>query len=203
MFSYSRTPNSSSGSDSEQEDQIPPHCQITIRCTKEIAGFNGLSEAVRRLDFLSSVKDRRRFNYICALLGLIIGGKGIANLPGSAQRMLLQMIEEIASQVYDSQQNLNILRNLALQLKHIVDQENQKCWGKPLGSQNLWKRHVETIQRIQLLAKEIQISEVCYMSEQKNLQFPIIKMIKISIVCSRVLKYVPSCMTFQRNASEK
>lgn len=79
------------------ETEVPPHCHITIRCTREIAGFNGLGEAVKRLDFRSSVRDRRRFQYICALLRLLVSGKGIASLPGSAQRLLLQMLEEVAS----------------------------------------------------------------------------------------------------------
>lgn len=30
---------------------IQPHCHITIKCTREIAGFNGLSDAFKRLDF--------------------------------------------------------------------------------------------------------------------------------------------------------
>lgn len=172
------------------EPEIPPHCHITIRCTREIAGFNGLGDAVRRLDFRSSVHDRRRFQYVCALLRLLVSNKGIASLPGSAQRLLLQMLEDIAAHgthtpilmtngiksfrsivlilfriffpfaVSDSQQNLNILRGLAMQLQRIVNQENQKCWGKPLGSQTLWKNHVETIQRIQEMASQIQIKEV-------------------------------------------
>lgn len=83
--------------DNESVREIPPHCHITIRCTREIAGFNGLGEAVKRLDFRSSVRDRRRFQYVCSLLRLLVSNKGIASLPGSAQRMLLQMLEEIAA----------------------------------------------------------------------------------------------------------
>lgn len=60
----------------------------------------------------------------------------------------------------DSQQNINVLRGLVLQLQKIVSQENQKCWGKPLGSEILWKGHVETIQRIQEMATQIKITEV-------------------------------------------
>lgn len=47
-----------------------------------------------------------------------------------------------------------------MQLQKIVNQENQKCWGKPLGSENLWKGHVETIERIQQMATQIKIKEV-------------------------------------------
>ncbi|XP_055311220.1 F-box only protein 25 [Sitodiplosis mosellana] len=145
--------------DDDSETDIPPHCHITLRCTREIAGFNGLGEAVKRLDFRSSVRDRRRFQYVCSLLRLLVSNKGIASLPGSAQRMLLQMLEEVATHVSDSQQNINVLRGLAIQLQKIVNQENQKCWGKPLGSEILWKGHVETIQRIQEMATQIKIKE--------------------------------------------
>lgn len=72
---------------------------------------------------------------------------------------IAQVLEcEIYFLVSDSQQNLNILRALVMQLQEIIYQENQKCWGKPLGSQNLWKGHLETIQRIQHITNEIRIS---------------------------------------------
>jgi F-box protein 25/32 len=64
----------------------------------KIAGFNGLSEAVRRLDFSSAVRDVRRFNYICALLELLLGGQRLTHLPGAAQKLLLSMLEELADQ---------------------------------------------------------------------------------------------------------
>jgi len=62
--------------------------------------------------------------------------------------------------VNDSQQHPNVLRGLALKLEHIVSQENQKCWGKPLGSTYLWKEHMATIKRIQRVASQIEIREV-------------------------------------------
>lgn len=70
------------------------------------------------------------------------------------------MTFKIINLVSDSQQNINVLRGLVLQLQKIVSQENQKCWGKPLGSEILWKGHVETIQRIQDMATQIKIKEV-------------------------------------------
>lgn len=116
---------------------------------------------MRRLDFRSSVRDRRRFHYVCALLRLIVSGKsGIANLPGGAQRLLLQMLEEVATHVSDSQQNINVLRGLVDQLRFLVTQENQKCWGKPLGSKGLWEEHLQTIERIQEITSQIKIREV-------------------------------------------
>lgn len=211
------------------ENEIPPHCHITIRCTREIAGFNGLGEAVKRLDFRSSVRDRRRFQYVCSLLRLLVSNKGIANLPGSAQRMLLQMLEEVASHgmpsymnfhstkssilihfflsipltVSDSQQNINILRGLAIQLQKIVNQENQKCWGKPLGSEILWKGHVETIQRIQQMATQIKINEVCTQFSFKSyinvLVFRCIVSMNYFFVYSLVQRFIQNYKIYQKN----
>lgn len=137
---------------------VPPHCQIVLRCTREIAGFNGLGDAVQRLDFRSSVRNHRRFQYICALLKLMVSGEAVmTSLSGGAQRILLQMIEEVAIHVSDSKQHINTLRGLVDQLRQLVEQENQKCWGKPLGSQNLWIAHLQTIERIQNIASQIDV----------------------------------------------
>ncbi|CAO1423012.1 unnamed protein product [Diamesa hyperborea] len=148
------------GCSSSSAVEVPPHCQIVLRCTREIAGFNGLGEVVKRLDFRSSVRNQKRFQYICALLKLLVSGDtGMTSLSGGAQRILLQMIEEVAMTVSDSKQNINILRGLVDQLLHLVEQENQKCWGKPLGSQNLWIAHLQTIERIQNIASQIDCQE--------------------------------------------
>ena len=150
--------NTSDGEQSDVEAVPPPHCQIVLRCTREIAGFNGLGDAVKRLDFRSSVRNQRRFQYICALLKLLVSGEAVmTSLSGGAQRILLQMIEEVAIHVSDSKQHINTLRGLVEQLRQLVEQENQKCWGKPLGSQNLWVTHLETIERIQRIASQIEI----------------------------------------------
>lgn len=185
-------------SPSYSDVNVPPHCHITLKCTKEIAGFNGLSDAVRRLDFRSSVRDQRRFQYICALLRLLVTNKGITSLSGGAQRLLLQMLEDVATYVSDSQQNINVLRGLVNQLHHIVNQENQKCWGKPLGSQSLWEGHVQTIQRIQDIASQIEIREVI-----STINSQLASHIIINPNYSRVLILVQNCINYQRNALEK
>lgn len=63
----------------------------------QIAGFNGLSDAFKRLDFRSAVHDVRRFNYICKLLDLLISHK-LTALSGCAQKVLFNMLEEVAYQ---------------------------------------------------------------------------------------------------------
>lgn len=63
----------------------------------QIAGFNGLSDAFKRLDFKSAVHDVRRFHYICKLLDLLITYK-LPALSGCAQKVLFKMLEEVAQQ---------------------------------------------------------------------------------------------------------
>ncbi|XP_039755337.1 F-box only protein 32 isoform X1 [Pararge aegeria] len=139
--------------------RVPPHCHITIKCTREIAGFNGLSEAVRRLDFSSAVRDVRRFNYICALLELLLGGQKLTNLPGAAQKLLLSMLEQLADHVAQSKQNLNALRALLVALSALREAERRACWGRPLGSRALWGHHDHAIARINHIANSIRITE--------------------------------------------
>ncbi|CAK1550651.1 unnamed protein product [Leptosia nina] len=139
--------------------RVPPHCHITIKCTREIAGFNGLSEAVRRLDFSSAVRDVRRFNYICALLELLLCGERLTHLPGAAQKLLLSMLEQLADQVATSKQNLNALRALIVGLSALREAERRACWGRPLGSRALWGHHDHAIARINRIANSIRIQE--------------------------------------------
>lgn len=138
---------------------VPPHCHITLKCTREIAGFNGLSEAVRRLDFSSAVRDVRRFNYICALLELLVGGQRLTLLPGAAQKLLLSMLEELADQVATSQQNVRALRELVVEVMSAREGERAACWGRPLGSRALWRHHERSIARIHDIAANIHIRE--------------------------------------------
>ncbi|PSN42219.1 F-box only protein 32 [Blattella germanica] len=134
---------------------VQPHCHITIKCTREIAGFNGLSDAFKRLDFRNAVHDVRRFNYICKLLDLLITQK-LMMLSGCAQKVLFTMLEEVAYQVSASQQNIHMLNKLLHQLRIMID---CACWGRPLGSTLLWEQHLRTINRILSIANHIQIRE--------------------------------------------
>lgn len=134
---------------------VQPHCHITIKCTREIAGFNGLSDAFKRLDFRNAVHDVRRFNYICKLLDLLISQK-MTMLSGCAQKVLFNMLEEVAYQVSASQQNIHMLNKLLHQLQAMI---NCACWGRPLGSTLLWEKHLRTINRILSIANRIQIRE--------------------------------------------
>jgi len=133
---------------------VPPYCQITLRCTKEVAGFNGLSDALRRLDFRSAVHDERRFPYTAKLLELLLSHRRITTLSGCAQKSVLNVLEEIAVRAQESQQNGHVLAKLLADLRRIV--RGDSWWGQPLGSSQLWGQHVQTIDRIDAIASAIQ-----------------------------------------------
>ncbi|XP_025415818.1 F-box only protein 32 isoform X2 [Sipha flava] len=145
---------------------------LTITNTQEqniivkvnIAGFNGLSEALKRLDFRSAVHDGRRFHYICKLLDLLVSHR-LNALSGCAQRVLFNIIEEVARQVSQSQQNKHMLDRLLGQLRQVVE---FACWGRPLGSTILWEQHLNTINRIHEIADRIEIRPP---SDNKEPQF--------------------------------
>jgi hypothetical protein len=75
----------------------PPHCQITLKSTKEVAGYNTISEAFHRLDFTSAITDIRRFNYVTKLLHLLIN-QNLTTLSGCATKVLFSMLEQLAWQ---------------------------------------------------------------------------------------------------------
>ncbi|GIY86223.1 f-box only protein 25 [Caerostris darwini] len=137
-------------------NECQPHCQITLKNTKEVIGFNNIGEAIQKLDFRNAVHDIRRFNYICKLLHLLIT-QNLTTLSGRATQVLFVVLEEVAQQVASNQQNLHILHMLLNDLRRII--RKYYCWGRPLGSTLLWEQHLKTIDRICQFASDIQIKE--------------------------------------------
>ncbi|KAK7063134.1 F-box only protein 32 [Halocaridina rubra] len=132
-----------------------PYCRIYTRNTKEVAGFNGLGETLKKLDFINAVRDIRRFRYICKLLDLLITQK-LATLSGGAQKMLFGMLEEVAHEVTRSQQNVHVLQHLLKQLRKRLE---DYLWGSKLGSTILWEQHTRRLEGINAIATTIQISK--------------------------------------------
>lgn len=155
----------------DSENAVQPYCQITIKCTREIAGFNELDEAVKQLDFRSAVHDVRRFNYICALLELLVGQQ-MTTLSGCAQKALLAMLEEVAAHAIAIQHNPRGLRILITKLRALSAAERAACWGGPLGSQLLWHQHAVTIERILSMVAKMQIQEPSPDTNPQLLQLP-------------------------------
>ena len=53
-----------------------------------MAGFNGLAEALIRLDFTRAIKDVRRFNYVASLMQLLFSHDKLSQLPGRLPHIL-------------------------------------------------------------------------------------------------------------------
>ncbi|XP_037790278.1 F-box only protein 32-like [Penaeus monodon] len=132
-----------------------PYCRIYTRNTKEVAGFNGLGETLKKLDFINAVRDIRRFRYICKLLDLLITQK-LSTLSGGAQKMLFGMLEEVAHEVTRSQQNVHLLQHLLQELKKRLE---DYLWGSKLGSTILWEQHTQRLKGIDAIATTIQIQQ--------------------------------------------
>lgn len=77
--------------------QPMPYCHITLKSTKEVAGYNTISEAFYKLDFCNAIRDIRRFNYISKLLHLLIT-QNLTSLSGCATKVLFTMLEQVAWQ---------------------------------------------------------------------------------------------------------
>ena len=69
-----------------------PFYPITLRNTREVAGFNGLAEALIRLDFSRALRDVRRFNYVASLMQLLFSHDKLSQLPGIVGIMVFKTL---------------------------------------------------------------------------------------------------------------
>lgn len=131
-----------------------PYYPITLNPTREVQGSNIISDAFYKLDFCNAIRDIRRFAYVSKLLHLLIR-QNLTSLSGNATKALFWMLEEIAKQVASNKQNIHVIRELLVELREIVDK--YLCWGRPLGSSQLWEQHLRTMERICDMTDAIEI----------------------------------------------
>lgn len=93
------------------------------------------------------MRDVRRFNYVCALLELLVGEQTTA-LSGCVQKVILSVAENVAAYAISNQHNPRTVKRIILKLKSLKKAKCSSCWGALLGSQILWQQHSETIERI-------------------------------------------------------
>lgn len=139
-----------------REQTQQPFCPITIKNTKEIAGFNALAEALLRLDFKNAVRDIRRFNYVAKLMFMLLSHEKLSHLSGAAQRILFRLLEDMAETVYENNQNQHVLRKLMEELHATMTVYH--VWGSHLGSTNLFKQHLESRRKITEIVEKMQVS---------------------------------------------
>lgn len=133
----------------------PPYCPITVRNTREVAGFNALAESLLRLDFVNAVRDIRRFHYVSQLMYLLFAHDKLSQLPGSAQKILFRMLEEMADTVYRSNANEHVFRKLMDELQTTMT--IYRVWGSHLGSTQLFRQHIESRRRITEFVERMQV----------------------------------------------
>lgn len=158
-------PSSASSASSRQSNHLsslpslpqpPPQrsMAVTIKSTREVAGYNTISEAFYRLDFVSAISDVRRFHYVTKLLHLLIN-QNLTSLSGCATKVLFSLLQQLTRHVSRSRQHVHVLRNLLHDVKRMIS--SYYCWGRPLGSTLLWDQHLQTLDRICAQAEAIQI----------------------------------------------
>jgi len=129
-----------------RDKNIQPYCPITLKNTKEIAGFNGLADALLRLDFINAVRDIRRFNYVAKIMDILFSHDKLSQLPGAAQKILFRMLEEMTEAVYENNVNQHVLRRLLDNLHTTLS--IYRVWGSHHGSSALFQRHLEARRKI-------------------------------------------------------
>ncbi|KAF0289514.1 F-box only protein 25 [Amphibalanus amphitrite] len=132
----------------------PPHCQITVKPSREVGGYTGFSDVIKRLDFKSALHDARRFNYVCKLLELLIN-ESVMSLSGTAQKVVFSLLEELAHTVSHNKSNLRVLNQMLENLKAMLME--YYCFGQQLGSSPLWEQHHQAISRIRAVAQQIRL----------------------------------------------
>lgn len=129
---------------------LQPFCPITIKCTKEVAGFNTLSDVLKRLDFRSAVHDIRRFHYVSSLLRLLLSPDKLFQLPGASQKIIFRILEEMAVAVFAEQRGEHVLKKLLQDLHCAL--EERRVWGSHHGSESLRHGHNAARRRIACIA---------------------------------------------------
>lgn len=145
---------SSSSSSPDERMKYPRSFTITIKSTREVAGYNTMSEAFHSLDFLSAISDIRRFNYVTKLLHLLIN-HNLTSLSGCVSKALFSLLQQLTCQVSQDQQNVHVLRQLLQDIKRMIN--SYHCWGRPLGSSILWDQHLQTLEKMCEQAAAIQV----------------------------------------------
>jgi len=150
---------------------LQPFCPIFIKCTREVAGFNSLADVLKRLDFTSAVHDIRRFQYVAAILQLLLTPERLYQLPGASQKLVLRLLEEMAGTVFSEQRNEHVLRKLVGELGRSLD--NRCVWGSHLGSETLLRSHTKSRRRIACISvveKKKSDVERAKLAEYKEMQ---------------------------------
>jgi len=130
-----------------------PHV-FTTKTSREFTSARSLSDALTGLDMSAAVKDPRRFNYVCKLLEVLITEK-LRSLSGTAQRHLMNLLEEALNTVVKSQINTQTVRDLLDRLSVGLDESEYFH----VGCTTLWKKHITTVRSLQNRLNSMPITE--------------------------------------------
>jgi F-box protein 25/32 len=122
--------------------------------TKEQKMRTTLAEALSRLDVSGAVRDHRRFNYVCDLVMYIIEKK-YSSLSGSAQKTIIDILEQIVRQAVNTHGHLRTVQKLVSEMHQVLED----CQYDHVGSQQLWDSHGTTVNRLQNMLNDITLPQ--------------------------------------------
>ncbi|XP_005092139.2 F-box only protein 32 [Aplysia californica] len=122
--------------------------------SKERVEFTSFSEAIVRLDMSGAVRDIKRANYMTKLLSQILETK-LPSLSGTSQKHILNILESMVNEAIKTELNIGLMKDL-LDCAHDALKEGKHYH---IGSQCLWSKHNETVDRLKDKLAEYQLKE--------------------------------------------
>lgn len=108
---------------------------------------SSISDVLAALDMPGAVRDIKRFNYVCRLVQIVINEK-LHHLSGNAQRTLFMIVKQMIIQVIKTQENLNVMRKLLIDLKKKIA-DCYFYYFYYIGSQKLSEKYLSRIAKWQ------------------------------------------------------
>ncbi|MFH4982819.1 hypothetical protein AB6A40_009528 [Gnathostoma spinigerum] len=113
-----------------------PYCFVKTTNSKEFVGCTSMSEAFHRLDLVRSVKNVRRFTYICKVVQILIEQK-LHNLSATARKSLLSILQAIVVKSVEQDVHISTARSLVSEFG--VGLDGHVCGSPKLVSKELDK----------------------------------------------------------------
>ncbi|XP_059155272.1 F-box only protein 32-like [Physella acuta] len=122
--------------------------------TKEKLELTSLSEALVRLDMTGAARDINRANYVAKLMTLILE-KRLPVLSGTSQKLVFNILESMVNEAIKTELNIGMMKDL-LECAYDALQDGKH---HHIGSQCLWSKHMETVNRLANKLSEYQMKE--------------------------------------------
>lgn len=131
-----------------------PYIFFNNGSSKEKLELTSLSEALVRLDMTGAARDISRANYVTKLMTLVLEKK-LPALSGTSQKLVFNILESMVYEAIKTELNIGMMKDLLECARDALHE------GKHfhIGSQCLWSKHMETVNRLTSKLAEYQMKE--------------------------------------------